>query len=186
MLFRSKSSGAASLGNSLLEAAKTTLGRGWTEMGGGVGKVSDTVTGGLGNLSKVAGVGLAELGAALKKAGDSVNIQDVVSQGTNLLNNGVATAKNLIERGAGEIGGLTQKVQGIMGSALGPGGAAQQGLGALTAGAGTLTAATVNALNIGNSGALITGTVQTASQTNITSVGTLTSLNVTEIGRAHV
>ena len=136
-----KSSGAASLGNSLLEAAKTTLGRGWTEMGGGVGKVSDTVTGGLGNLSKVAGVGLAELGAALKKAGDSVNIQDVVSQGTNLLNNGVATAKNLIERGAGDIGGLTQKVQGIMGSALGPGGAAQQGLGALTAGAGTLTAA---------------------------------------------
>jgi hypothetical protein len=40
--------------------------------------------------------------------------------------------------------------------------------------AGTVTAATVNALNIGNSGALLTGTIQTAAQPNITSLGTLT------------
>lgn len=135
-----KSSGAASMGNDLLNAAKKFMGKGFTEMGGGVTKISDIATGGFGNLSKVAGVGLAELGAQLKKAGDSVNIQDVVSQSTELLNNSVATAKNLIERGAGDIGGLTQQVQGIMGSALGTGGAASQGLNALTANAGTLTA----------------------------------------------
>ena len=135
-----KSSGAASMGNDLLNAAKKFMGKGFTEMGGGVTKISDIATGGFGNLSKVAGVGLAELGAQLKKAGDSVNIQDVVAQSTDLLNNSVATAKNLIERGAGDIGGLTQKVQGIMGSALGTGGAASQGLNALTANAGTLTA----------------------------------------------
>jgi hypothetical protein len=44
---------------------------------------------------------------------------------------------------------------------------------------GTITAATVNAATIGNTGALITGTLQTAAQTNITSVGTLGSLSVT-------
>ena len=43
---------------------------------------------------------------------------------------------------------------------------------------GTIAAPTVNAATIGNSGALITGTLQTASQTNITAVGTLTSLAV--------
>ena len=44
---------------------------------------------------------------------------------------------------------------------------------------GTVTAATVNAAAIGNAGAALTGTLQTASQTNITSVGTLGSLTVT-------
>jgi len=40
---------------------------------------------------------------------------------------------------------------------------------------GTIIAATVNAATIGNSGATLTGTLSTASQTNITAVGTLTS-----------
>ena len=42
----------------------------------------------------------------------------------------------------------------------------------------TVTATTVNAGTIGNSGATLTGTLSTAAQTNITSVGTLTSLAV--------
>jgi hypothetical protein len=40
---------------------------------------------------------------------------------------------------------------------------------------GTHTAATINAGTIGNSGATLTGTLSTAAQTNITSVGTITS-----------
>jgi len=44
---------------------------------------------------------------------------------------------------------------------------------------GTVSAPTINAGTIGNSGATLTGTLSTASQTNITSVGTLTSLNST-------
>ena len=43
---------------------------------------------------------------------------------------------------------------------------------------GTITAATINAATIGNSGAALTGTLQTAAQTNITSVGTLTGLTL--------
>ena len=42
----------------------------------------------------------------------------------------------------------------------------------------TVTATTVNAGTIGNTGATLTGTLSTATQTNITSVGTLTSLAV--------
>ena len=42
--------------------------------------------------------------------------------------------------------------------------------------AGGITASTVSAGTIGNSGATLTGTLSTAAQTNITSVGTLTSL----------
>lgn len=40
---------------------------------------------------------------------------------------------------------------------------------------GTITAATVNAAEIGNTGATLTGTVQTASQTNITEIGNITT-----------
>ena len=43
---------------------------------------------------------------------------------------------------------------------------------------GTFTGTTVNAATIGNSGAALTGTIQTAAQTNITSVGTLTGLTL--------
>ena len=43
---------------------------------------------------------------------------------------------------------------------------------------GTVTASTVNAATIGNTGATLTGTIQTAAQTNITSVGTLSALSV--------
>jgi hypothetical protein len=55
-------------------------------------------------------------------------------------------------------------------------------IGALTASSatlsGTVIASTVNAGTIGNSGATLTGTLSTAAQTNITSLGTLTSLSV--------
>ena len=42
----------------------------------------------------------------------------------------------------------------------------------------TVTATTVNAGTIGNTGATLTGTLSTAAQTNVTSVGTLTGLTV--------
>lgn len=42
----------------------------------------------------------------------------------------------------------------------------------------TLVATTVNAATIGNSGSTLTGTLSTAAQPNVTSVGTLTGLNV--------
>jgi hypothetical protein len=45
--------------------------------------------------------------------------------------------------------------------------------------AGGITASTVSAGTIGNSGATLTGTLSTAAQPNITSVGTLTSLTAT-------
>jgi len=44
---------------------------------------------------------------------------------------------------------------------------------------GTITTNILNAATIGNLGATLTGTISTAAQTNITSVGTLTSLAVT-------
>jgi hypothetical protein len=46
----------------------------------------------------------------------------------------------------------------------------------------TITATTVNAGTIGNSGATLTGTLSTAAQPNITSVGTLTTLSVSGTG----
>jgi hypothetical protein len=52
------------------------------------------------------------------------------------------------------------------------------GAGSGTLNTGTLVAATVNAGTIGNTGATLTGTLNTAAQPNITSVGTLTSLAV--------
>lgn len=52
------------------------------------------------------------------------------------------------------------------------------GTGSGTLNTGTLVAGTVNAGTIGNAGATLTGTLSTAAQTNITSVGTLTSLAV--------
>jgi len=51
-------------------------------------------------------------------------------------------------------------------------------IGNVTPGTGrfsTVTASTVNAATIGNTGAQITGTIQTASQTNITGLGTITT-----------
>ena len=44
--------------------------------------------------------------------------------------------------------------------------------------ANIINAAQVNSASVGNSGAQITGTIQTAAQTNITSVGTLTGLTL--------
>jgi hypothetical protein len=52
-------------------------------------------------------------------------------------------------------------------------------VGNLQAIGGNVYASYVNAGTIGNSGAVLTGTISTAAQTNITSLGTLTSLSVT-------
>jgi hypothetical protein len=59
--------------------------------------------------------------------------------------------------------------------ALNIGGATQAA--AITS-SGTIIASAVNAGTIGNSGATLTGTLSTAAQTNVTSVGTLTGLTV--------
>jgi len=48
---------------------------------------------------------------------------------------------------------------------------------------GTFTGTTVNAATIGNAGAALTGTLQTAAQTNITSVGNITAAGVTSSAR---
>ena len=48
--------------------------------------------------------------------------------------------------------------------------------------AGTVTAATVNATSIGNAATSLTGTIQTASQTNITAVGSLGSTQISSLG----
>ncbi|CAB4129308.1 hypothetical protein UFOVP112_406 [uncultured Caudovirales phage] len=50
----------------------------------------------------------------------------------------------------------------------------------------SVTTATLNAATIGNTGATLTGTLSTAAQTNITSVGTLTSLAVNSGGITSV
>jgi hypothetical protein len=47
---------------------------------------------------------------------------------------------------------------------------------------GTVIATTVNAATIGNSGATLTGTLSTAAQTNITSVGSLGSTQISSLG----
>lgn len=56
-------------------------------------------------------------------------------------------------------------------------GATSLAVGAVTS-SGTVIASTVNAGTIGNSGATLTGTISTAAQTNITSVGTLSGLTM--------
>ena len=48
---------------------------------------------------------------------------------------------------------------------------------------GTFTGTTINAATIGNTGALITGTLQTAAQTNITSVGNIAAAGMTSSAR---
>jgi hypothetical protein len=48
---------------------------------------------------------------------------------------------------------------------------------------GTITGTTINAATIGNTGAVLTGTLQTAAQNNITSVGNITAAGVTSSAR---
>lgn len=70
--------------------------------------------------------------------------------------------------GAGTSGQLQYNNAGQFGSATG----------LTTDGAGTLNAVTLQAATIGNTGATLTGTISTAAQSNITSVGTLTGLSL--------
>ena len=55
-------------------------------------------------------------------------------------------------------------------------------IGVTTGYIGTIYASTLNATTIGNTGASIVGTISTAAQTSITSVGTLTNLQTTSLG----
>ena len=116
-----KSSSAAGMTNDLLKAAQTLSGKGWSEFGGGISKISDVATCGLAKLSQVAGTGLPELGAQLSKLGSSENLAELtaaqnqfqadLSEFKNKTGNSVNVAKNLLDQGAGAIGGLQDKLK---------------------------------------------------------------------------
>ena len=57
---------------------------------------------------------------------------------------------------------------------------------ATTSNIGTVSAAIINAATIGNTGSSLTGTIQTASQPNITSTGTLTALTVSAASNVSI
>jgi len=80
----SKSAGAAGVTNDLLKAAQMLSGKGWTDFGPGISKVSDLATCGLGKLSQVAGIGLKELGAQLSKLGSTENLAELTKAKTAL------------------------------------------------------------------------------------------------------
>ena len=116
-----KSSSAAGMTNDLLKAAQTLSGKGWSEFGGGISKISDVATCGLAKLSQVAGTGLPELGAELAKLGSSENLAELtaaqnqfqadLAEFKNKTGNSVNVAKNLLDQGAGAIGGLQDKLK---------------------------------------------------------------------------
>lgn len=68
--------------------------------------------------------------------------------------------------------------QGIIGNATPAAGTFTSITGTSATVNGTIVASAINAPTIGNASASLTGTIQTASQTNITSVGNLTSVSV--------
>ena len=89
----------------------------------------------------------------------------------NINGSGVTLTGSLRATGPGDFDGGLQSTP--IGNA-----AASTGSFTTIAATGTFTGTTVNAATIGNSGAALTGTIQTAAQTNITSVGTLTGLTL--------
>ena len=102
---------------------------------------------------------------------------DVVTSNENALINGTAASYNTLSGALQVVGGV-----GIGGN-INTGGSQNTFSGNVTVGnlsavSGNLYASYVNAGTIGNTGAYLTGTITTQSQTNITSIGTLTGLQV--------
>ena len=90
----------------------------------------------------------------------------------NINGSSITLTGSLVARGPGDFDGGLQSTP--IGNA-----AASTGQFTTIGATGTFTGTTINAAAIGNAGATLTGTIQTAAQTNITSVGTLSGLNVT-------
>ena len=89
----------------------------------------------------------------------------------NINGSSITLTGSLVARGPGDFDGGLQSTP--IGNA-----AASTGQFTTIGATGTFTGTTINAAAIGNAGATLTGTIQTAAQTNITSVGTLTALTV--------
>jgi len=109
----SKASGAASVTGDLFRAAKSLSEKSFSDLGN-IKKYSDIGTAGLGSLSKISDTNLASLGAELEKMGQSFNLADI-TQGLKPLSNPVNFAINAINKGAGGIGGLEDKINAIDG-----------------------------------------------------------------------
>jgi hypothetical protein len=105
------------------------------------------------------------------KVGDDAWIGDINSSNTLRIMGQQDNTKGYIVFGNGDTSSLGRNSTGAL-----------TYTGAFTA--GTISGSSVNAGTIGNSGAILTGTLSTAAQTNVTSLGTLTGLEVS--GTANV
>ena len=94
----------------------------------------------------------------------------------NISGSGVTLTGSLVARGPGDFDGGLQSTP--IGNA-----AASTGQFTTIGATGTFTGTTINAAAIGNAGATLTGTIQTAAQTNITSVGNIAAAGVTSSAR---
>jgi hypothetical protein len=174
-------SGNASVGNLTITGTTTTVNSTVVEVADlNITLAKDAATAVAAN---GAGITVAGAGATLtyQSTGDkwSFNKDLVVSGATTV--NGALVATSV---SAGTIGNSGATLTGTLSTAAQTNITSVGTLTSLVVGAsglrvnGTITAATVNASTIGNSGATLTGTLSTAAQTNITSVGTLTGLTV--------
>ena len=94
----------------------------------------------------------------------------------NINGTGITLTGSLVARGPGDFDGGLQSTP--IGNA-----AASTGQFTTIGATGTFTGTTVNAATIGNTGAALTGTLQTAAQTNITSVGNIAAAGMTSSAR---
>lgn len=97
---------------------------------------------------------------------------------------GTTNTQTLGRTGAGALtyqGGFTAQ-GGLQNTPIGNGTASSASFTTIGA-TGTFTGTTVNAATIGNTGTALTGTIQTAAQTNITSVGNIAAAGVTSSAR---
>jgi hypothetical protein len=154
----------ATTGNT--DVQSTLYGRGVYDNGTRVASTS----GGPGNLSIVTGnITMSLTGPGAVTTGGSTAIPVITTDAYGRIS---TTSTAAVVAPAGTLSGSTLN-SGVTASSL-------TSVGILTGltTTGTIIASTLNAATIGNSGATLTGTLSTAAQTNITSVGTLTSLNV--------
>lgn len=106
----------------------------------------------------------------------SANIGTTLGVTGNVNGSGITLTGSLTARGPGDFDGGLQSTP--IGNA-----AASTGQFTTISATGTFTGTTINAATIGNTGSTLTGTIQTAAQTNITSVGNITAAGVTSSAR---
>ena len=187
-------SGALNIGGATQAAAITSSGTiiASTVNAGTIGNASATLTGTLSTAAQnsvTTMTGLTGFGTAsvvTTAAGHLTVTGNLTVNGTqNIINNTIyETTEYVVNQNAtnGNIGTLAVTTGLSTANAVITGGSINNAtVGATTHTTGrftTVTATTVNAGTIGNSGATLTGTLSTAAQNNITSVGTLTGLTV--------